>query len=197
MEFSIKKIIDPRVSIPLITLKDDCEIALTESDPASHISKLVIKNVPDNSFAFTLDYNETSGKKGIESRIFRKLSPYLCSSNDIGINKSCDLVIMTPRISQENHELDIVVLDLKPSTTGGRAEIQIENSILFINYIINLSNHFYGEEFRKIKFFKKLITTAAKKAPISSRMPPDVIKNLSVKVQPNKVSTILYPRLLT
>jgi len=194
MDFSIKKIIDPRVSIPVITLKDDCELILTESDPASHISKLIIKNIPDDSFAFTLDYNPTSD---VDSRKFKKLSPYLCSSNNIGINKSCDLVIMTPKVTQEMPNLDVIVLDLKSSTTGERAKIQLENSILFIDYIINISDHFYGKEFKKIRFFKKLITTSVSKNTISVRQSSDEVKKLSVKVQPNKTSTILYPRLLS
>ena len=105
---AIKKIIDERVNVKIIKTKNDFELILKEGDPGSDIDELRITNIPEDSFAFTLDYTSTIGSRK-RIRLFRKLSCYINSNNDDGVNKSCDLVIVT-RI---NNRVNVIVLDLK------------------------------------------------------------------------------------
>ncbi|HBT3542865.1 TPA: hypothetical protein MBH72_005533, partial [Klebsiella pneumoniae] len=105
---TIKKIIDDRVKIEIIKTVNDFELILKEDSSESDISELKIINIPEDSFAFTLDYtSQTGALKNV--RLFKKLSCYVSSENKDGINKSCDLVIVTKR----NNVINVIVMDLK------------------------------------------------------------------------------------
>ncbi|HCA7358526.1 TPA: hypothetical protein MX306_004889 [Citrobacter freundii] len=191
---SIDKIIDKRVSISVERKEQGSEITLLESDPGSSISKLVIKDVPDDTFAFTLDYNDPS-IEGKEGRIFRKLSPYLSSDNGDGINRSCDLVIVSQSEQQDGVSLNIIVLDLKSGNVGSRGKSQLDNSILFLDYILSMCKFHYEDQINSVKYYKRLITTQISKSPIASRARKSMdTKKVSVKA-PHKTSNINYERL--
>lgn len=197
MNLAISKIIDSRVVIDIIKKADDCELILKESDECSAISELRITGVPDNSIAFTLDFNETAhNKKGKPSRLFKQLSSYVSSSNGDGINKSCDLVIMTPEEKDDGFNLKIIVLDLKSERVGPRGEIQVENSILFIDYLLSLAKHHYFEKYHSVIYFKRLITTAAVKNAIGRKgRDQSLTHKVCVSVN-NSKSNIDYCRLI-
>lgn len=196
MTFSLQKIIDKRVIIPILKKESECELTLLEKSEGSAIEELKIVDIPDDSFAFTLDFNETTKRKGAESRIFRKLSAYLESENGDGINKSCDLVIVSPRKKEIGFDLQIVVLDLKSENAGKRGCIQVENSILFINYLLSLSSYYYSYTPNNVFFYKRLITTTPIKNAIgkSGRDQKETHK-VSVKAL-NKKSNLSFSRLI-
>ncbi|HCC2598102.1 TPA: hypothetical protein M4185_005556 [Klebsiella variicola] len=169
MEFSVHKIIDSRVVLGVIPKADGCEVILKENDKGSAINELKITGVPDNSLAFTLDFNEVKPKKGKPSRLFKQLSSYVSSSNGDGVNKSCDLVIITPEEKDDGFDLKIIVLDLKSENAGPRGEKQVENSVLFINYLLSLAKYHYKEKHYDIVYFKRLITTSPVKNAIGRK----------------------------
>lgn len=190
---AIKKIIDERVNVKIIKTKNDFELILKEGDPGSDIDELRITNIPEDSFAFTLDYTSTIGSRK-RLRLFRKLSCYINSNNDDGVNKSCDLVIVT-RI---NNRVNVIVLDLKSKKTSGkRPVIQIENSILFLRYIFSLVDFYYKEEIdislNDINYIKALITTGVIQKTRVYRGPPKTSDVKKVQVKPlYKKATIRY-----
>lgn len=196
MDLAINKIIDKRVTVAVTPKADGCEIILEENSPGSAIKKLIITSVPDNSIAFTLDFNETIYKKGKASRLFKQLSSYISSSNGDGVNKSCDLVIITPEKKEDRLVLKVIVLDLKSEKVGGRGEIQIENSILFIEYLLSLAKYHYEEKYHDVVYFKRLITTSAVKNAIGKQGRDRALTHkVSVKVN-NAKSNIDYCRLV-
>ncbi|MER5002402.1 hypothetical protein KDV73_22285 [Providencia stuartii] len=193
---SIDKIIDSRVMIPIECMENDSVINLIESDDNSDVSELKIINIPKESIAFTLDYKSTKG--GRQSRLFSKLSCYIESKNDDGLNKSCDLVIIT-KVSEV---FRVIVLDLKSKKVrGSRCVHQIENSILFLKYVFSLANHYYEDNQisdDKIKYFKAVITTEVQKE--STYKGPGyryMIKKVPVRVKPGKKATIRYSNLVS
>ena len=171
---TIKKIIDDRVKIEIIKTVNDFELILKEDSSESDISELKIINIPEDSFAFTLDYtSQTGALKNV--RLFKKLSCYVSSENKDGINKSCDLVIVTKR----NNVINVIVMDLKSKKTSGRRPtIQIENSILFLNYIFSLVKYHYSKDvdisLYDIKYIKALITTGIVQKTAVSRRPENI-----------------------
>lgn len=190
---AIKKVIDDRVKIEIIKTANDHELVLKEDSDGSDIEELRIINIPEESFAFTLDYTSTNGSlKNI--RLFRKLSCYVSSKNEDGINKSCDLVIVTRR----DDGVKVIVLDLKSKRTSGkRPTIQIENSILFLNYIFSLIDFYYKEEMEisinDIKYIKALVTTGPTQKTTVSKRPSNSsdVKKVPVKAT-HKKATIRY-----
>ncbi|MGK4478631.1 hypothetical protein ACSMDC_09625 [Yersinia enterocolitica] len=196
MDFAIKKIIDSRVTIDVTPKENGCEIILEENDKNSAIKKLKITGVPDNSIAFTLDFNDTNQKKGMPSRLFKQLSSYISSSNGDGVNKSCDLVIITPEKKDDGFNFKIIVLDLKSEKANSRGETQIENSIIFIEYLLSLAKYHYSEKHLDIFYFKRLITTAAVKNAIGRKgRDQKLTHKIPVKVHDSN-SNIDYCRLI-
>ena len=190
---AIKKIIDDRVIIDIIKTRNDQELILKEGSDSSDIEELRIINIPEDSFAFTLDYTSTNRPlKNI--RLFKKLSCYVSSKNEDGVNKSCDLVIVTRR----HDGVKVIVLDLKSKKTSGkRPIIQIENSILFLNYIFSLVEFYYKDEIDinpiDIKYVKALITTGTVQKTSVSKRPSNTSDVKKVPVKPmHKKATIRY-----
>ncbi|WP_423061291.1 hypothetical protein [Citrobacter portucalensis] len=197
MDLPLKKIVDKRVVIPIVKNRSNCELTLLESSEESAINQLKITDIPDHSFAFTLDFNEVISRKGAESRVFRKLSAYLESGNGDGINKSCDLVIVSPESSGEKVNLKVIVLDLKSENAGARGCIQVENSVLFINYLLSLSHYHYDDKPESVLFYKRIITTSAVKNAIGKKgRDQQITHKISVKVGRNKKSNISFSRLI-
>ncbi|MGR3840875.1 hypothetical protein ACUZX0_04920 [Serratia marcescens] len=189
----IRGIVDERVMIPVITKSSLNEIVLKENNENSVIRDLVISNIPDNSIAFTLDYNS---EKEDDRRLFKKLSCYLSSSNGNGINKSCDLVIVTPKNEEDGVYLDILVIDLKSEKVSSRGYAQIENSVLFIDYLLKLCHFYYDEKFKKIVYYKRLITTSAVKNAIGRKgRDQSLTHKVSIRAD-NKKGSVRYERLI-
>jgi len=88
---AIKDIINPDIVLNIET--ESNTLTLKESAPDSKIKKLHIKSVPENTFAFTLDYQP----RGYANRFFKQLSCYVDIRNKKGINKGCDLVLVIPQ----------------------------------------------------------------------------------------------------
>lgn len=196
MDLAISKIVDSRVVIAVTSKADGCEVILKENDDGSAINELKITGVPDSSFAFTLDFNEVSKKKGKPSRLFKQLSSYISSSNGDGVNKSCDLVIISPEEHVDGFKLNVLVLDLKSERGGAKGEVQVENSILFINYLLSLAKHHYAEKHKEIVYFKRLITTSAVKNAIGRRgRDQTLVHKVCVSVN-NSKSNVDYSRLI-
>lgn len=190
---AIKEIIDERVVVDIIKTENNLELLLKEDDDGSDISELKITHIPEDSFAFTLDYT-SSNKRKRNGRLFKKLSCYLNSKNNVGINKSCDLVIVT----KNNDSIKVIVLDLKSKkTTGKRPCVQIENSILFMDYIFSLARFYYDEDNTnsntKIQYVKALITTRNIQKSTTSRRPSNRNEIKKIPVLPKfKRATVRY-----
>ncbi|POE38582.1 hypothetical protein [Pectobacterium odoriferum] len=136
--------------------EDSSSIIIREDGVSSEIKELTIKEIPDNSVAFTLDFSEKKSSD-TEKSYFSQLSPYFDKGNGCGINKSCDLVIIT----QSNEKFIILIFDQKSRSPDlDLANIQLENSKIFITYIISLIRFFYNEDIREENLvFKKAIGT--------------------------------------
>lgn len=140
---SLKEIINPEVLLPIC---QDTLIA-KECDRSATLKKLYIKNVPPHSIALTLDYKANG---------FSQLSPYLNKDNDIGINKTCDIVIITKR---DEKILDIVLCDMKSEKPRRKKTIlQLRNSEQYIRYVLELLKEFYKISTQEI-FVYRIVTS--------------------------------------
>jgi hypothetical protein len=148
----IKKIINPQVVLNICT--DNQTLTIKENDPQSKIKKLIIKDIPEDAFAFTLDY-----KPKQHDRCFQQLSCYVNKATK-GINKGCDLVLMIP---QENKEIKILIFDLK-SDKPKREEtrIQLLNSELYVHYLLLMveNHHDIPINEDEIKFQQTIIVSS-------------------------------------
>lgn len=132
---AMKEIINPDVVIESNTAKK--ELLLKENGADSKIKKLYITNMPENAFAFTLDYQPG----GSENRWFKQLSPYVNVGNDKGVNKGCDLIILW----LDEEQPYALVFDLKSDKPKPEAtQRQLNNSELFLNYLLAMANCHYG-----------------------------------------------------
>lgn len=134
---TLEEIIDPNSRVDIIGEHSN-QLILKENSKESKISKLVIKNIPSNCFAFTLDCADK-----VKGKSYSQLSSYLNDSNDKGINKSCDLVIMCFKEDMKLVEVDLIDLKsdkIKPQ----RCESQLDNSELFIRYLLDMINFYYS-----------------------------------------------------
>ncbi|PLY35252.1 hypothetical protein F164LOC_21410 [Pectobacterium carotovorum] len=191
----IKEVLNDKIKIDLIKTQTGSFLNFNEHSPQSKIQHVKIEDIPDNSIAFTLDYDDPN------DRSFKKLSPYFNADNDIGINKSCDLVIFS--LNEDNHDaenrilkVDIIVTDIKSDCVTSNAQTQVNNSILFINYILSLLNEYYFFEVKPI-FFRRRISSKPRKSPIGTRGKKDQseTKIVSVTVK-NKHCVVKYSRLI-
>ncbi len=166
-----KDIINPEVVLPIDTSVGT--LTLKEPDVCSKIKKLYINNVPEESFAFTLDFSPNKTKK----KIYSKLSNYLNPKNKIGINKSCDLVILF-----KDNNWKIILLELKSDRPVKLAtEKQLINSELFIKYLELMIAQYYPETNGKINTFNKtVVVTSNRNIPKNSTYRPSMkpIKNI-------------------
>lgn len=134
---TLEEIIDPNSRVDIIGEHSN-QLILKENSKESKISKLVIKNIPSNCFAFTLDCADK-----VKGKSYSQLSSYLNDSNDKGINKSCDLVIMYFKEDMKLVEVDLIDLKsdkIKPQ----RCESQLDNSELFIRYLLDIISFHYS-----------------------------------------------------
>ena len=156
---AIKEIINPDAIIESNMAKK--ELLLKEDGADSKIRKLYITNIPENAFAFTLDYQPG----GSENRWFKQLSPYVNVSNAQGVNKGCDLIILW----QKGDQPYALVFDLKSDKPRPEAtKKQLNNSELFLNYLLTMVNLHYGVAIDKVKIQKAIGTTdsrAVRKSP--------------------------------
>lgn len=182
-------IINPLVMIQIQTNENNSSLIFKEESPNSKISELTITGIPDDSIAFTLDYSN-----GNSNRDFIKLSPYINPKNDIGVNASCDLVILTED-KEKNGKINAVVIDLK-SDKNVTESIQINNSILFINYLLELLKYHYNLNV-KSDYYKRIIKTSTGKRPIASRKNKMDLWPITTKPNESKKSTIPFNRIIS
>jgi len=151
---SLQKVMLPDVKIDFST--DDGVLILKENKKESKIKKLYIQSVPEQSFAFTLDY-EPKGN----SRWFKQLSCYVNPATD-KINKGCDLVVVT----YKNNQWRILILDMKSDKPNiSDTTTQLLNSELYVRYIVSMIENHYGIDIRSlnINYQRTMITTKIRK----------------------------------
>lgn len=171
---AFKEIINPDVVHPIIT--DDDTLIFKESAVGSKIKKLYIQKIPKNAFAFTLDYLPNRDKKS--QMLYSKLSNYFNSDNDIGINKSCDLVILFKEKSW-----GILLLELKSDNPAKEStEKQLTNSELFIKYIESLVVEYYSTNSENISLYRKAVVLTSIR-----NIPKNPIYRPNMKPEKNKV----------
>jgi hypothetical protein len=195
----IGDILNDKVKVLLTKTKSGSQLNFTENSPSSKIHKVLINDIPDNSIAFTLDYDVP------DDRSFKKLSPYFNPKNDKGINKSCDLVILSIKDIQEKNEkgevkakAEILITDFKSDTIGPRGATQIENSILFVEYIMRLVDNFYSLKISPF-FIRRIITTQAKKKPIGNTIQNDrsKLRVVPISVDKERNCSLKYTRIVS
>lgn len=191
---TLKKIIFPDAVLPIAQQPNQERILVVkENDPQSAIHRLEIKDIPDESFAFTLDYKASSTDR--HQYCFKQISAYLHPENGEGINKGCDAVLIT---SYKSHWYALI-LDLKsekpdiPST-----EKQLRNSELFVKYVCTLINGFYPEvNLQELTYKHVYITTRMKSnATYHPNTPSPSCKGVSVRVDDQRATTVHLGKLL-
>ncbi|WP_368226041.1 hypothetical protein [Aeromonas sp. R1-1] len=195
---TIGEILHEKVKLALTITEKGSFLRLSESSPGSKVQSVDILEIPDDSLAFTLDHDEPN------DRSFKKLSSYFNPENGIGINKSCDLVVFTLREVVDIDEVskkakaDILIADLKSDTLSIRGEIQIENSILFVNYLIQLCKYYYHLDISP-NFIRRIITTQAIKSPIGRdrNINRGQLRAVPITVDKQKKCAIRYSRIIS
>ncbi|MGL4734842.1 MAG: hypothetical protein ACRCWB_07085 [Enterovibrio sp.] len=147
---AIRETINPNVVIESDIAKK--ELLLKEDGADSKIKKLYITNMPESALAFTLDHQPG----GSANRWFKQLSPYVNVGNDRGVNKGCDLIILW----LEDEQLKALVFDLKSDRPKPEAtQKQLNNSELFLKYILAMVNLHYGVATDTVQIKKAIVTT--------------------------------------
>ncbi len=157
---AIKEIINPDVVLDIAT--GDKKLILKEPASDSKIKKLYIENIPEGSFAFTLDHQPG----GRDNRLYKQLSSYLSISNQKGINKGCDLILLIP----QETKCTVLVFDLKSKKPNKEdTKKQLLNSELYVRYLMTMVQQHYGIETNSIKYKRTIVTTSerqgTKKSP--------------------------------
>ncbi len=176
---SLKEIINPEVILSISM--DDHSLLVKEDGFGSKIKKLKILSVPADSLAFTLDF-----KSNVNKFCFKQLSCYVNPKNGCGVNKGCDLVL----ISVKEGKCIIYIIDLKSGRIKKKqSELQLLNSKLYVQYLFSMLHAFYGKAFKNI-IFKHVIVTSdnrnVKKAPVYSAK----FTKISDTLYRNKVVTV-------
>lgn len=147
---ALKEVINPDVVINYDT--DRKQLKLTEGGADSKISELYIEHIPNAALAFTLDYQP----KSRDRQKFKQLSLYVNSTNDTGVNKGCDLIILW----QEDDKIRALVFDLKSDKPKQQAtQKQLDNSEIFLKYLLSLISTHYGMTVGDIDINKAIVTT--------------------------------------
>ena len=150
---AIREIINPDVVLNITT--GDQELVLKEPAPDSKIKRLRIKGVPESSFAFTLDHQP---KKN--NRLYKQLSCYVDVSNQKGINKGCDLILLVPN----ENGFTVLLFDLKSKKIKVKdVEKQLLNSELYVRYLMAMVQNYYGIDINNIEYKRSIVTTSEKK----------------------------------
>ncbi len=177
---SLKKIINPDVVIDIAT--GEGTLAIKEDGTDSKIKKLTITALPDKAFAFTLDHQPG----GSANRIFQQLSCYVDVTNDSGVNKGCDLVVIAPD-NAENYT--VLVFDLKSDKPRKEAtEKQLTNSELYVKYLISMVETHYGKFANEIHFKRSIVTTDLRNQRKNPIYPPNQKVDGSYKVKAVRVN---------
>lgn len=182
MLLEMRKIINPNVVINHDSAKK--QLKIKEEGADSKIVELYIKHIPDNVLAFTLDYQPKKDKQK-----FKQLSLYVNSTNDVGINKGCDLIILWQMAEQKR----ALVFDLKSDKPKPQdTQKQLDNSELFLKYLLSMVAVHYKVDIDGIEIYKAIVTTSvrgikksatyqpnAKMTPISNYKVESVVANSS------------------
>ncbi|MDM6891735.1 hypothetical protein QUG40_24295, partial [Enterobacter cloacae] len=130
-------------------------LVVVEDGLKSAIKKLFLFDLPQNSYAISLDIS--SNKMDEDEKIqFSRLNHYLDKANNLGINKRCDLVLFTEESGVEN----VYIFDLKSSDPDPEDVcMQLVNSEIYIKYILELAKFFKNKNISGISFFKVVGTT--------------------------------------
>lgn len=187
----LNEIIDPNVCIGICGENFD-EVIFKENSSQSKINKLTVKKIPSDCFVFTLDCdNKVNGKN------YAQLSSYLNDTNNNGLNKSCDLVIL--HVKDAENMVEVSLIDLKSDKIKkSQCEGQLNNSELFIEYIFKVVKFYYHRAFN-LKFRKVIIYTGPlRKVPVHRGKTEYVQPIRFISLQENRGSAeIFYRRILT
>lgn len=149
---AMRDIINPDVVINYDTAKK--QLKLKEEGADSKIAELYIEHIPDNALAFTLDYQPKKDKQK-----YKQLSLYVNSTNDVGVNKGCDLIILW----QDAEQKRALVFDLKSDSPKPLAtQKQLDNSELFLKYLLSMAAVHYEIDVDGIEIDKSIVTTNAR-----------------------------------
>ncbi len=154
----LKDVVSPKVKIPFSV--DTGVLCFKEKATESVIKELKITSVPEHSVAFSLDYDPTD--KALKNA-YQQLSCYLNKENGVGINKGCDLVIM----SKVKERYVALILDVKSNKPSAKATAkQLANSELFVRYMLSMIGCHYKIELPPISYKRIIIKTSGpSKAP--------------------------------
>ncbi|SXF90119.1 hypothetical protein [Klebsiella variicola] len=110
----------------------------------------------NDSIAFTLDFSSKKNSKE-NGALFSQLSPYFDKSNGDGVNKSCDLVLIT----RDGDKFTVLIFDQKSKKPDIESSfLQLENSRVFVSYVINIISLIYKDNIDEGKIvFKRVIGT--------------------------------------
>lgn len=179
---NIKNILNKDVILPLSNSAnpDSSFVILQEDGEFSEIKELTVKEIPDDSIAFTLDFSNKKKAKD-KGAVFSQLSPYFDKANADGINKSCDLII----ISRKEDKFCVLIFDQKSKKPDiDESFLQLENSRIFILYMINLIATIYGVTVKEedLDFHRVIGTTRAiKTSSNASRLDPEQLRRQELK----------------
>lgn len=194
---ALNSIIFPGAVLPLAEMANGQGLlVLKEDDESSKIRKLKILDVPANSFAFTLDHK--AGTRDRKAPCFKQLSSYFHPENDIGINKSCDLVLFT----QFRDVWYVLVLDMKSGKPNLDDTIrQLQNSELFVKYVCSLIKAYYPDvdfDSLALTYQKTFTSTKPRKGGVyqgRETVPPEYLP-VFVKVDDHMEASVHLGKLL-
>lgn len=188
---SIKDILNKDIILNLSrsAIKDSSSIILQEEGEYSEIKELTVKEIPDDSIAFTLDFASKKSTKGNNAN-FSQLSPYFDKSNPDGLNKTCDLIIIT----RKDDSFSVLIFDQKSKKPDIQDSfLQLENSRLFILYIIKVITTLYKVDVKEenIHYHRVIGTTRVIKNSVNaSNLDPEQLRRKELKELGMKEITI-------
>lgn len=149
---AMKEIINPDVVIPYDT--ENKRLKLKEDGADSKVAELYIEHIPVNALAFTLDYQPKR-----EKQKYKQLSLYVNSTNGVGVNQGCDLIILW----QDTEQKRALVFELKSDRLKPKdIQKQLDNSELFLKYLLSMAKIHYGIDANGIEIDKAIVTTNAR-----------------------------------
>jgi len=149
---AMREIINPDVVIHYDTANK--QLKLKEDGADSKVATLYIEHIPDNALAFTLDYQPKKDKQK-----YKQLSLYVKSTNGVGVNQGCDLIILW----QDTEQKRALVFDLKSDRLKPKDnQTQLDNSELFLKYLLSMAEVHYGIDANGMEIDKAIVTTNAR-----------------------------------
>ncbi|GKV95436.1 hypothetical protein H2Y56_00480 [Pectobacterium aroidearum] len=161
---SVSSIFSRKIAIDIQNGENNIQFLVVVEDAAlSAIKRLHLENLPTNSYAVSLDVSITQFSEN-EKIQFSRLNHYLNKSNDLGINKKCDLVLFT----EEQEGERIYIFDLKSSDPDPNDVCnQLANSEIYIKYILELVSFFYKHDTSTVPILKVIGVTRTRKRQVS------------------------------